>query len=175
MTTTAVAAAGYALAAPALAQVHQAKAGTVRDRVWLFAVPANTDFASVQRRSLMTPVEGAFYLGVPNLIMVQAGTEEAKYGRFEPPFAQYATAVRPLKRVVWSLVGSGGYTSEVERREGLQLVRQTPNFVGVMLDDFFTGKGDGKRVILTVEELADIELHLHGIPPGTRIYWLECD
>jgi hypothetical protein len=145
---------------PARAQVQPVGEGTVRDHLWVFACPTNSDFPALQRRSVMSPAESAFYLGVPNLIMVQASTGEAKYGRFEPPFAQYATAVRPLKRVVWSLVGSGGYTSEVERREGLQLVRQTPNFVGVMLDDFFTGKGEGKRAILTVEELADIRRQL---------------
>jgi len=108
----------------------------------------------------MTPVEGAFYLGVPNLIMVQAGTEEAKYGRLEPPFAQYTVAMRPLKRVVWSVVGSGGFTSPDETREVLELAKTTPNFAGIMLDDFFTGKKDGKRAQFSVAELAKIRRQL---------------
>jgi hypothetical protein len=69
--------------------------GTVRDRFWMFCCPANTDFRSLQRRSVMTPAEGAYYLDVPNIIMVQASSTEAKYGRFEPPFDQYALALRP--------------------------------------------------------------------------------
>ena len=62
--------------------------GTVRDRFWIFCCPANTDFRSLQRRSVMTPAEGAYYLDVPNIIMVQASSTEARYGRFEPPLDQ---------------------------------------------------------------------------------------
>lgn len=145
---------------PKPATTQAASRRTFRDHLWLFAVPANTDFASVQRRSLMTPVEGAFYLGVPNIIMVQAHTTEAKYGRFEPPFAQYAIALRSLKRVVWSLVGSGGFTTAGERKEGIELTKQAPNFVGMMLDDFFTGKKEGGRAVLGLEELGDVRRQL---------------
>ena len=90
---------------PARAQVQPVGEGTVRDHLWVFACPTNSDFPALQRRSVMSPAESAFYLGVPNLIMVQAGTGEAKYGRFEPPFAQYATAVRPLKRFRYVHIG----------------------------------------------------------------------
>ena len=38
----------------------------------------------------MTAAEAAYYLEFPNVIMVQASTQEAQYGRFEPPFTQYA-------------------------------------------------------------------------------------
>ncbi|MCC7499130.1 MAG: hypothetical protein IT160_16215 [Bryobacterales bacterium] len=134
--------------------------GTIRDRLWLFGCPANTDFGSLQRRSLMTPAEGALYLGISNLIVVQAGEHESRYGRLEPPFEQYAIALRPFKRVVWSLVGSGGFTSEAERNEGLELAKKTPNFTGVMFDDFFQDKPDGKRAVLTVEETGSIRRQL---------------
>ena len=130
--------------------------GTVRDRFWIFCCPANTDFHSLQRRSVMTPAEGAYYLDVPNIIMVQASATEAKDGRFAPPFDQYALALRPLKRVAWSVVGSGGFTAPNETNEVLGLARSTPNMSAIMLDDFFTGKSEGKRAILTVEELRDI-------------------
>jgi len=37
---------------------------------------------------------------------------------------------------------------------------QTPNFTGIMLDDFFTGQDNGERARLTVNELADIRRQL---------------
>lgn len=149
-------AAGPALIRAGLSQKHPVKDGTVRDRLWVFACPANSDFPIMQRRSVMTPVESAFYLGVPNLIVVQASEGEAKYGRFNPPFAQYAVAMQPLKRVVWSVVGSGGFHAENETREVLELARRTPNFAGIMLDDFFTGEKEGKRAQWSVEQLAEV-------------------
>jgi hypothetical protein len=151
---------GLAAARPVNAQFLVSQDGTVRDRMWIFTCAANSDFPAIGRRSVMTPAEGAFFFGVPNIIMVQSSTKEAPYGRFEPPFAQYTVALRPLKRVVWSVVGSGGFNSPSETEEVLALPKTTPNFAGVMLDDFFTGKADGKRAQLTVEELKAIRQRL---------------
>jgi len=130
---------------------------TVRDRLWLFAVPANTDFRSVQRRSLMTPAEAALFFEIPNLIIVQASSREAEHGRFQSPFAQYAIALRPFKRIAWSVVGSGGFTDPAETREVIQLAKSTPNFTGIMLDDFFHSKPkENQRAVFSVEELRRI-------------------
>ncbi len=143
------------------------RAETVRDHLWLFTVPANTDFASVQRRSLMTPAESGLYFDIPNLILVQASAGESKYGRFEPPFAQYAIGLRPFKRIVWSITGSGGFNSETETREVMKLAKSAPNFTGIMLDDFFSSKREGKKAVFTAEELGRIRLELKSI--GTRL------
>ena len=138
--------------------------GNLRDRLWIFCCAANSDFPIMQRRSVMTPAEGAFLLGVPNIIMVQSSEGEAKYGRLNPPFAQYMVPLRLLKRVAWSVVGSGGFTSPKETQEVLELARTTPNFAGIMLDDFFTGRKDGSRAKWTVAELAEIRRQLKQIP-----------
>jgi len=135
-----------------------AKDGTVRDRFWLFAAPANTDFPSLGRRSVMTPAEGAYYLSIPNLIMVQSGDEEVKYGRFEPPLEQYAVALRPFKRVVWWITGSGGVTSLEERNQVLGLAKRTSNFAGVYMDDFF--EEHGKVAALSLEDLRGVRQQL---------------
>ena len=132
----------------------------MRDRLWIFTCAANSDYLRLRRRSVMTPVEGAFFLGVPNIIVVQSSAQEAAHGRLEPPFAQYLVAMRPLKRIVWSVVGSGGFHSPEETKEVLELARTTPNFAGIMLDDFFTGDKDGKRAQLTVEQLAEVRRQL---------------
>ncbi len=148
--------AGLAVRDNVLAQYPKVVEGTVRDRFWTFNCPPNTDFGPLKRRSLITPAEFTFLLGVPNIIMVQASTGESKYGRFEPPFEQYALALRPFKRLVWSVVGSGGFNDPKETEEVLALADKAPNFAGIMLDDFFTGKGEGKRAQFTVDELKEI-------------------
>ena len=148
---------------PASASAPAAEEGTVGDRLWIFTCAANSDYPIMRRRSVVTPVEGAFLLGVPNLIAVQSSETESRYGRLEPPFAQYTVAMRPLKRVVWSVVGSGGFHSPKETEVVLELARSTPNFAGIMLDDFFTGRKDGKRAQLTVDELTDIRRRLKQI------------
>jgi hypothetical protein len=79
----------------------------------------------------MTPAEAAFYLGIPNLIMVRY------QGRPPLPFDQYALPFRALQRVVWSVVGARGQTDESERAHVLDLAARHPNITGLMLDDFF--------------------------------------
>lgn len=158
-------------AAPLSAQVPPSKEGTVRDRFWLFGSPTGSTAPHTGRRTVMSPAEGAFYMGIPNIYMNQANAgAEAELGRFEPPFEQYAVALRPFKRVLWGLVGSGGFTTPEERKEGLELIRKTPNFVGAHLDDFFTSKATGKRAALTVEELQEIRQTLKAAGRPLEIY-----
>jgi len=160
--------AGLGVQKIALGQGCAAKKGTVRDRLWLFASPANAAYPWHHRRSLMTPAEGAYYLEIPNVLMIQA---HSPYGEFKPPLSQYAIALRPLKRVVWSIVGSGGYTTPEYRKEVLEMAKQTPNFVGLYMDDFFfTGKRqekEGKQAALTVEQLKEIRQQARG--PGKKL------
>lgn len=157
MRVTAGGLAASVLVSPLRAQLAPTKDGTVRDRLWLFGSPTGSTAPHTRRRSVMSPVEGALYLGVPNIYMNQANSGlEAQIGRFEPPFGQYAIALRPFKRILWGLVGSGGFTSTEERKEGVDLILKTPNFVGAHMDDFFTSKPTGKRAVLTVDELHDI-------------------
>jgi hypothetical protein len=148
----------------------EAEPGSVLDRLWIFTCAANSDFIHLRRRSVMTPAEGAFFPGVPNIIVVQSSAQEAPYGRLDPPFAQYLVALRPLKRVVWSVVGSGGFHSLKETQEVLGLARSTPNFTGVMLDDFFTGAKEDKRAKLTVEELGGIRRQLREAGSNLEIF-----
>ena len=151
----------------------------IRDRFWIFTCAANSDFPHMGRRSVMTPVEGAFFLGIPNIIVVQSSTNEAPYGRLDPPFAQYALAMRPLQRLVWSVVGSGSFTSPEETEEVLELARNTANFRGIMLDDFFHGRNEGKRARLTVEELTVIRRRFREVNEELSIfatlYMSQCD
>jgi hypothetical protein len=131
---------------------------TVRDRLWCFSFATNSDFYHLRQRSVMSAAEGNFYLGVPNILMVQSSDKEAPWGRFELPFEQYTVALRPLKNVVWSVVGSGGFNKPEETAEVLAMASRVKNFRGVMLDDFFTR--DKRRAQWTVEQLAEVRRKL---------------
>jgi len=76
---------------------------TVRDRLWLFSFATNSDYVHIGKRSVMSAAEANFYLDIPNVMMVQSAKKEAPWGRFDPPFEQYTVALRPLKRIVWSV------------------------------------------------------------------------
>jgi hypothetical protein len=123
------------------------EASTVRDKLWLWGhdAGAHNDGWGLPGASRITPTEAAFYLGLPNLIMVRY------LGRPPLPFDQYALPLRALRRVVWSVVGAGGQTGEEERAHVLDLAARHPNITGLMLDDFFgseqPGRGDGRAAL----------------------------
>ena len=106
---------------------------TVRDRLWVWAHEAGVYNGAwgLPGDSRITPVDGAHYLGVPNIIFIRYE------GKPEPPFNQYAIPFRSLKRVNWSITGAGGATSAEERAEVLRLAASMPNLTGVFMDDFF--------------------------------------
>jgi len=113
---------------------------TVRDKLWIFTVYAGGDNEGwgLPKPSRMTPAEAAFYLGVPNLLFIRSNDN--------PPvaqFEQWAIPLRPLKRVLWSLVGSGGTTADDARARALQLAARFPNITGFIMDDFFHKDGSG--------------------------------
>jgi len=131
-------------------QAAEAKAdrparSTVRDRLWLFCVQAGLDNNSFEKAdfrggSRMTPAEGAFYLNVPNLLMIRSSNlprlPSAETWRTKTSFQQYAISFTPLDRVVWSVIGSGGHGSLHETNHVLALAKEFPNISGIYLDDF---------------------------------------
>jgi len=161
--TSAGLAVGCGLSPSGFGQLCPAKDGTVRDRLWVFCNPVNADYEYVRKRSVMSPLEGAIYLGVPNMIMVNQYPEhgqEGWYKPWEPPFEQYAFPLKIEKRVVWSIVDAGGITKDWEREQVLAMARRTPNFVGVFMDDFFREAPDPKLASLMLEELLAVQREL---------------
>jgi hypothetical protein len=117
----------------------------VRDHLWIFTTPAGLDNDSLERGhcrggSRMTPAEGAFYLTVPNLLLIRCNNlpklPRDEPGRTKTSFEQYAISFQPLDRVVWSVVGGGGIGSMKELDYVLPLAKKFPNISGIYLDDF---------------------------------------
>lgn len=161
--TTASLSAVGGISAISFGQTCPAKDGTVRDRIWIFANPVNADFNFVRKRSVMSPLEAAVYMGAPNLLMVNQYPEKGKeptHKAWEPPYEQYAYPLKVLKRVVWSIVGASGITREQERLQVLAMARRIPNIVGVFMDDFFTDNKSGKIASLTLDQVRDVQRQL---------------
>jgi len=180
--TAAGAVASGGLASYGLGQVCPPKPGTVRDRLWIFCNPINADYEYVRKRSVISPLECAIYLGVPNMIMVNQypdphdgplprPNDEGFFKPWVPPFELYAYPLKLEKRVVWSIVGAGGVTMASEREQVLAMARRTPNFVGVFLDDFFRGKPDSPQLAsLTLDELRAVQRELKGAGKKLDLY-----
>jgi hypothetical protein len=113
---------------------------TIRDALWMWGQEAGSIHRHANNvwhlpgMSRMTPAEGAYYLGVPNIMIVRMANEPP------PPFRQYALPLRRLKRIVWSIVGDAS-SKDNDRQPDLEEViglgKDFPNLTGAIMDDFF--------------------------------------
>jgi hypothetical protein len=144
-----------------LAMQAQQSTSTVRDHLWLFGCPPDGDrqyydVAGYRGGSRMTPAEGAFWLGVPNLMFITQSSNKPlemwweKDWKAKTTKEQYAISFEPLKRVQWAAVGSGGLGGLAEVPDIVTLAKVYPNFTGTYLDDFvtrpYTNRADGTKV-----------------------------
>ena len=141
-----------------------AKGGsTVRDKLWLWSHVAGSYNGkyNLPGKSRMTPAEASFYMGIPNVFMIHLA------GQPEPPLEQYALAFEPVREVVWGIVAAGGHTNLQEREMVLYLAMKNPKISGVVMDDFFRGKAEGKLASLTLEEVQALKQRL--VKPGKKL------
>ena len=113
----------------------------VGDRLWLWAHPAgvyNGSFlADLGRESRIEPVDAARLMGLRNVYFIHYD------GQPRPPLGGYFEPFKALDKVVWSLTGASGATSEELRDEVLRLAADQPNVTGFVLDDFFHAPAAG--------------------------------
>lgn len=138
------------LLAPLSAMAQQTPApttSTVRDRLWLFACPPGgdaeyLDMAGVRGGSRMTPVEGAHWLGLKNLLFVtqdhnrpKAMWTEIKW-KAKTTMEQWAISFESMQRVNWAAVGSSGGGGLKTVPDIVSIAKSYPNLTGIYLDDF---------------------------------------
>lgn len=134
-------------------------AGKVRDRFWLWGQyqGSHNQGWNLPGSSQITPVEAAYSMGTPNVVMVEY------HGRPKLPCDQYVIPFRSLHRVVWSTVAAGGHTNAANREIVLKMAQENQNFVGVIMDDFFHG-AKGIQPTLSTQELAQLQRRLKSGP-----------
>jgi hypothetical protein len=152
--------------ASAQPEAGDARGATVRDKLWIWGHVAGShnEGYGIPGNSRMTPAEGAFYLGVPNLIFVAYNDPKEPCKMLPAPdrYDEYALSFSPLERVVWSIVGAGGHVDRGALESFQQLAAKFTNIVGAQMDDFFRETLDGGRVgVLTPGELAYIQDRLN--------------
>lgn len=111
---------------------------TLRDKLWLWGQSPDAHWEEnntykLPGHSRMSAVEGCYYFGIDNICRVRM------MGHPMPPYDQESEAMRPCKRVVWSLLGAGG-EPVTEMGDLDEVVRQAgiyDNVVGGVFDDFF--------------------------------------
>ena len=111
-------------------------ADTVRDRLWIWGHLEGSydDQYGLPMNSRVTPLQGAEYLGIPNIIMVRYSNKPV------PPYDEYAAQYRNVKKLMWSFVGDASSTTSPEEQEHvLELSQKMPNMTGLFMDDFFRG------------------------------------
>jgi hypothetical protein len=134
---------------------------TVRNHLWIWGHEAGShnEMWNMPGKSRMTPFEGAYYLGVPNVIMVVFRNQP------EPPFNRLAIAFRPLQQVVWSILGDGSSIrndQHTDLEEVLKLSHQFSNLTGAIMDDFFhEPDANGAISRLSISDLKRIHAQLH--------------
>ena len=146
--------------------------GTIRDALWTWGQKAgcyhrfSNNVWNLPGISRMTPAEGAYYMGIPNIIIVRFCNQPSA------PFRQHAIPLRPLKRVVWSIIGDSASTDNDRKpdlREVIALGKDLPNLTGGIMDDFFRNDpvSPGR---FTAEEVEDFRRQLHSAQRPLDLY-----
>lgn len=124
-------------------------------------------------KNRMDPVQGAEYLGVPNIFRVVMGNQPT------PPFDAESEKMRRIPKVVWSAVGdagSGRNDKSTDLDEVLRQAERYPNIVGAVLDDFFGHRTEPEEVWARypVEKIREMKERLHHASPRPldfRVVW----
>ncbi len=128
------------------------------DKFWLFASRAHDDDIHLGKSnegrfspwSRITPAEGAYMLGTPNMIMVNSDGIPVPFSK---DALGYAESFCRMDSVLWSVTGSGGFRIGNEEAFICELAEKYPNIKGAFMDDFFglyLGKPNAAEEMLAV-------------------------
>lgn len=146
--------------------------GTIRDALWIWGQEAGcfhrnrNNCWNLPGMSRMTPAEGAFYMGVPNIMMVRFANQPM------PPFRPHSIPLRPLKRIVWSIIGDSASTDndrQPDLQEVITLAEDFPNLTGAIMDDFFRND-PAAPARFTAEQVEGFRRQLHSAGRPLDLY-----
>ena len=153
--------------------MKQTDPNTVRDKLWIWAHDAGSHngWANLSGTSRMTPAEAALYMGVHNVIMVILA------GKPAPPFHQFALALDPFRRIIWS-IGGDRLSYRNDLREVTALCAKHPNIRGAIIDDFFHNPKDpnlpaehaGSAALYNPEDLIRFRTSLRSQAPESTLW-----
>lgn len=113
----------------------------MKERFWLWGQDTSSHQKSptnkiwkLPDKNQMDPVQGAEYLGIPNMCRVVMN------GQPEPPFDDESAKMADMRRVVWSAMGDSGSHRNDQNSDLEEVIRQAglfSNITGAVLDDFF--------------------------------------
>ncbi|MFH1902589.1 MAG: hypothetical protein ABIK20_00810 [Candidatus Omnitrophota bacterium] len=147
----------------------------LRDKLWIWGQDPGSHHGKTNQwhlpgQNIMTPLEGACYLGVKNCCRVVMG------GYPKPPFDQHSMALVSMNEVVWSAVGDSASTRNDENQTDIdEVIRQAekfPNITGAVLDDFFVTSAQNKKARHSVESIRNLRDKLHGFSQRKLDLWL---
>ena len=95
-------------------------------------------------------------MGIPNIMIVRMQNQPY------PPFRQHALPLKPLKRVVWSIIGDSGSKDNDKKPDLDPVINMSsdfPNLTGAIMDDFFHDNPDNPGRF-TADQVAEFKQRL---------------
>lgn len=141
-----------------------------QDKMSHQSVSANRSW-KVPDGNTLDAVDGAEYLGVPNIFRVVMN------GKPIPPFDEESEKMKNIPKVIWSALGDASSlrndkTSDVE--EVLRQAEKYPNITGAVFDDFFR-RGtveDPRWARYSLQEVRQLREKLHCCPARKLDLWV---
>lgn len=148
----------------------------LKDNLWIWGQPAGShhkvenNMWKLPGENKMGPLEGAKYLGIPNMCIVTSGDDPA------PPFDNLAETLAECPQIAWSIIGDASSTrykgGKTDLDEVLKVAKKYSNITGAVMDDFLRPE---RREVFSPEvvgQYAD-RLHAAGLELWTVIYEFE--
>jgi len=151
---------------------------SLKDDLWIWGQTAGSHHAAgnncwnLPGINRMEALEGAKYLGIPNICRVAMG------GSPKPPFDDEAKKLTECPKVVWSVIGDASTsrtnTGGTDASAVIDISRKYPNIVSGIMDDFFTPH---RMKIYTPQIIGECARQLHeaGLELWSVIYEHELD
>lgn len=146
---------------------------SLKDDLWIWGQSAGSHHRvgnnvwNLPGENRMESLEGAQYLGIPNICRVAIGDSP------KPPFDAEAELLKDCPKVIWSVIGDATTTRTNTGGTDVQAVidvsRKYPNIIGGVMDDLFVSDRMDFYTPEVIGECAQ-QLHENGLELWSVIY-----